>query len=147
MNLLKTNLLVIFFLLYSCGKSPFLDDIKNGDNTKGLSTLEGGLHFKDSDYKLDAFWRTGPLLFDESKILVLVTNKQGSPINFSNEFRTKLWMPGMGHGSYPITVSNIAIGIYELSEVYFTMPGLWDIHFQHFDGDKLIEEVKWSLDL
>ena len=54
---------------------------------------------------------------------------------------------GNGHGSFPVTLEKIADGVFLASEVFFSMPGYWDIHFQVFDGDELKEEVKWGLEL
>ena len=78
---------------------------------------------------------------------ILLLNSDGSSVSTNNDLRIKLWMPTMGHGSFPVEVRQIAFGVYEVSDIFFTMPGLWDIHFQIYENGNYIEEVKWSLDL
>ncbi len=41
------------------------------------------------------------------------------------------WMPSMGHGSPtdPV-VTEVSPGVYEISKVVFTMPGLWEVRYR-----------------
>jgi hypothetical protein len=41
-----------------------------------------------------------------------------------------LWMPGMGHGSSPVTVTPVSPGVYRATNVYFVMPGDWEIRIK-----------------
>ncbi len=50
-----------------------------------------------------------------------------------------LWMPEHGHGSSPVQVTGDG-GEYEVSEVYFIMPGNWDIHVQIKSGGSVLDE-------
>ncbi len=52
-----------------------------------------------------------------------------------------LWMPSMGHGSSPVTVKKTAKGIYEATNVFFIMPGQWNIRLQLKNNDEVIDEV------
>lgn len=52
-----------------------------------------------------------------------------------------LWMPSMGHGSSPITVTKLEAGTYRASQVFFVMAGTWDIKFQISDGNSVIDEA------
>ena len=52
-----------------------------------------------------------------------------------------LWMPDMGHGSSPVRMEHVGTGIYRATNVFFSMPGLWEIHFQLRDGKKVIDEA------
>ena len=52
----------------------------------------------------------------------------------------KLWMPSMGHGSSPVIIKMVSDGIYEVTDVYFTMLGEWEIRFQLKNNDEVIEE-------
>ncbi|MNT26510.1 hypothetical protein D3C72_1620860 [compost metagenome] len=57
---------------------------------------------------------------DNSMVLVEVTD----PVE------VLLWMPDMNHGSSPVEVSKIEVGTYRADEVFFIMPGKWQIKFQ-----------------
>jgi hypothetical protein len=52
-----------------------------------------------------------------------------------------LFMPAMGHGSSPVTVERLDVGTYRASQVFFSMKGLWEIHFQLKDGNKIKDQV------
>ena len=41
-----------------------------------------------------------------------------------------LWMPSMGHGSSPVKVTPVSAGVYRASNVFFVMPGDWEIHIK-----------------
>jgi hypothetical protein len=61
----------------------------------------------------------------------------------------KLWMPDMGHGSSPVRVSTIRDagsldipGLYRASQVYFIMPGRWEIWVQLKQEGQIIEQAR-----
>lgn len=135
---------ILLFLLVGCGESPFLND--EGE-LRSVQAVESELYLKDSEVSINTFWQEGPYVFDESKILIILQGSNGTTYKEEISFKVKIWMPGMGHGSFPVTLEKIADGVFLASEVFFTMPGYWDIHFQVFDGEALKEEVKWGLEL
>lgn len=63
-------------------------------------------------------WR--PNLADETEVLEEI----------KEDVTLFLWMPSMNHGSSPVTVKKIDVGTYRVNDVFFTMPGDWDIHVQ-----------------
>lgn len=52
-----------------------------------------------------------------------------------------LWMPSMGHGSTPTEVVKIKTGEYEAREVYFIMPGEWEIRIQLKKNKEVVDQV------
>ena len=52
-----------------------------------------------------------------------------------------LWMPSMGHGSSPTTVTRIDVGTYRASNVFFIMPGEWEFRFQVKRDEELLDEA------
>lgn len=138
--------LSVCLLQIGCGDSPFLKDdapipkppVQNGE----------ALFFSKSKMRMEFFWRQGPHIGEESKILLVLTDDNGRPAASSSQFSVKIDMPEMSHDNWPVKVSPIGVGVYELTEMFFTMEGLWVIQFQMKDvSGKLIEEVKWSLQL
>lgn len=63
--------------------------------------------------------------------------ESGPYVTPSGSVFVKLWMPGMGHGSSPVTVKSAVDagglsvpGVFFASDVYFVMPGEWEIWVQ-----------------
>jgi len=61
----------------------------------------------------------------------------------------KLWMPSMGHGSRPVTVTESpgASGVYDATNVIFIMGGPWEIWVQLKKGSDLIDQAKVEIEL
>ncbi len=152
---------LILFILVSCGNSPFLNE-KDVSAEKQSIKYNGIVSFEKinrnvrdsrnndislSHYKIDGLWQVGPNLEAENKLVLIVTDSDGNRVDLPLEFEIYLWMPGMGHGSFPISIKKISTGIIELSEVFFTMGGYWDLHIGLKDGESLIDELKWPINL
>ena len=56
-----------------------------------------------------------------------------------------LWMPEMGHGSSPTSISHLDTGTYRASDVFFVMPGHWQIKFQLKNGNTVEDELVVSI--
>lgn len=141
-------MITLSFLLAGCGDSPFLDDSKSDNQAqKNIEDLQAKLFFKKNNLRLDFYWSQAPVIADESKILLILVNELGTPADPEGKLSSKIWMPSMGHGSYPISVTRLRTGVYELSEIFFTMEGYWDIHFQIYKAGELSEEVRWGIEL
>lgn len=151
MKALNLIILLTLILLPSCGDSPFLED--DSTPTEGVNSTQAlgselNLALTKSQLSFNYYWQTGPHIGNESKLLIIISDKDGRPADPEKEFSVMIWMPTMGHGSFPISVSKVQQGIYEAKEIFFTMPGLWDIHFQLLnEGNSLDEEVLTSLTL
>lgn len=52
-----------------------------------------------------------------------------------------LWMPSMGHGSTPVEVTKIKTGEYEASNVFFIMPGEWEVRVQLKKDKEVVDQV------
>ena len=143
--LAKYSILVFSLFFFSCGKSPLLKKAQveaSGQygyevNTKTFKNLN-----LNSEIKF-----LSPINSNEvGHILVLTKNGNysSSPNYFLHAF---LWMPTMGHGSSPITVTKLSEGVYDLSEIYFIMDGFWQLHLQFKDGSKIIDEVIYDINI
>lgn len=69
----------------------------------------------------------------------------GKSEEFEETIAVVLWMPGMGHGSSPVTVERIDSGLYRASKVFFTMKGQWEIRFQIKNGDTIKDQAIVSI--
>lgn len=61
------------------------------------------------------------------------------------EFSVELMMPSMGHGSSPVRIEHLSPGTYVVSEMYFTMPGDWDVNLLISDGKQPEEAKSWPV--
>lgn len=43
------------------------------------------------------------------------------------DFTLKLWMPDMGHGSSPVTLNQLGLNKYQVSQAFFIMTGAWEV--------------------
>lgn len=59
--------------------------------------------------------------------------------------QVRLWMPSMGHGSSPLTVSKTSLGVYRVEGVWFSMPGNWEIQVKLQDENGVVSESSFAL--
>lgn len=65
----------------------------------------------------------------------------------------RLWMPSMGHGSRPVVISSAREGgaelpgVFRVEQVFFSMPGDWDVQVQLRSGSQVADQAVLSLDL
>jgi hypothetical protein len=143
--LIKSFLLLF---LVSCGNSPFLDDPVDDVVQVQAQRQKENLFFKIEDLDIYLYFKTPILIGEEIKVLLLFTNNEGILTSPKTNLHLKLWMPNMGHGSFPTSVYRVSEGVYEITEIFFTMPGRWNLHFQLLDiNEEIKEEVLWEIDL
>lgn len=58
-----------------------------------------------------------------------------------------LWMPSMGHGSVPTQTQRLDMGTYRASNVFFIMPGEWEIRFQTKENNIVIDGVTVAISI
>jgi hypothetical protein len=51
----------------------------------------------------------------------------------------------MGHGSTPTTTTRVDVGSYRVSNVFFTMPGEWELRLQAKNGTEVLDEANISI--
>lgn len=148
MRLLPAALLPIGFLVSSCGLSPALHH-HSADDAKKESSTEAPVaacpfSFPKAGLCASWTWTEHPV----SEVTVSAEVKfwsatdgtaDGPYVTPSYSLRPFLWMPSMGHGSSPIEVTSVSTGIYQLKEIYFTMPGDWTLNLQLKNGNQVIE--------
>lgn len=130
----KIVLFVSVLSVWGCAEPKYLNS-NSGDKNGAGSKIECAARFKKSGLCLTWNWETKP-----------ATRAKGS-LTFKVEAdlpslpEVILWMPSMGHGSTPTTVSAIDVGIYRVDEVFFVMPGEWEIRFQIKNGRAVADEA------
>ena len=63
----------------------------------------------------------------------------------------RLWMPSMGHGSRPTQVRELvgegACLKFHVDQLYFSMPGDWEIQVELKKNQKILDQAKYPYDL
>lgn len=132
-------------LIFSCGKSPLLKE-KIGSDQK-IEAMEADRFFKTTNHQIKLIWSTPKSTLTEGKAIIILL-KNGSPTALENiQFDAYIWMKSMGHGSSPIVIKDLGNGVYELSEIYFTMPGDWQLHLTLKNGNSVIEDIEYAYEL
>lgn len=140
-------LIVLSLMAFSCGKSPFTNNDILESNHSGNFSLETELLLKKHNLYLHMYWSQGPLLFEESQLVLLVTDAKSKPVAIPGQLKVKLWMPDMGHGSSETLVKKLSEGVYHISDIFFIMGGIWDISFQVFNKGILDDETVFRIKL
>lgn len=138
-------LLLILIFITACGKSPFSGELKELIN--GRDNVSNELRFETESLAISRNWNNGPLLYDSSKLTISFKDTADNFKDPIGNFSAYIWMPDMGHGSYPISISKVSTGVYELTDIYFTMGGLWDFHLQLEENGNTYDEVSWPITL
>jgi len=139
---------IIFFatiLLASCAQ-PKYEVIRSTSSTNSIdqgSKADCSFRFQQSSYCLTWAWEEIPTSMKPGALIFKVFRPNvfdHSPVmtDFSTAPRLVLWMPSMGHGSSPTEVNRLDTGTYRASNVFFIMPGEWDLRFlaQDSSGDQ-----------
>ena len=149
---MKCNNVLAFlapFVFVGCGLSPALnhtnaDDLPARANT--TANAECPISFSRAKLCASLVWDKEPS--EEEGVFTLKFCKQGSDskvlVNPLNSVAVQLWMPDMGHGSSPVTISHVGTGVFSVTKVYFVMPGAWDIRIQLKEGSKIVEQAIWK---
>lgn len=140
------TIFLITFLFISCGKSPLLMQKKEREEVVNQSSLEATRTFSTSGHQVNLIWLT-PINSMEEGHFLLISKKDNFASDLPENFSLFLWMVSMGHGSSPVIIKKIATGVYDVSEVYFIMDGLWQIRLQLKNSEKILEEVNFSYNL
>lgn len=145
------------FLLCSCAQpkyeTPSSSQIGNvGQSSQEQKASDCQIRFKTSGYCLALHWEVAPTSNKAGSLIFKVYRGNAyddSPVgmDFSNVPSLVLWMPSMGHGSIPTTTSLLDIGTFRASNVFFIMPGEWEMRFQVKDGVNLLDEAVVNITL
>ncbi len=135
---------IFFFLLFglflvSCAKPNYVDGLSEKKDTL---SAQCGLVFSSEDLCLQTKWIDLPSESNFGSMELSFTDKNDAArfIDPIHPPHIILWMSSMGHGSSPVTIERVDIGRYKATDIFFIMPGPWDIRYQLKRGDDVVEE-------
>jgi hypothetical protein len=148
----KNILISIFFtvIFSACAQPKYATELGLDSNeTKNAQEqkIDCSVTFSKSGLCLYWYWEKKPtstemgsLIFKTYKLNTL----DQTPVEIDPEQSPNLilWMPSMGHGSSPTNVARIDVGTYRASNVFFIMPGEWELKFQIQSVSEMTDEAK-----
>lgn len=154
----KQALSLIFgiFILSGCIDSPLFNHADAaGIKTQPLTeNTKCPLELKAFDLCASLTWTSFPSNDEKGTFTLRFWNRatgteSGPYITPERDVFVKLWMPSMGHGSSPVTLkpaidsSRTSIpGVFEASDVFFVMPGAWEIWIQLREQRTVLDQAK-----
>ena len=137
------KIILIMLLISSCGKSPLFN---KADKT--IPALSGTIHeyaegFPSEKIGFKIEWTVVPSL-DELSSFNLILEKD---LKSGQSITAYIWMPEMGHGSSPIEIKMISSTEIQFTELAFIMPGLWVLHLEINENNKVIDQWQSPISL
>ncbi len=143
------KILALLFLVPFTGcaqpKYERVEGKPSGNFSQDQKVTNCELKFNQSGYCLYWQWEQLPTSSQSGSLIFKVVRPNlldGSavPVDLELTPALVLWMPDMGHGSSPTHVEKIDTGSYRARDVFFVMPGEWEMKFQFKDGDTVKDE-------
>lgn len=140
----KLLLLTLLASFVSCGDSHIVNDQESNLQT---ANAECSLYFESEDLCLESKWETMPTASTFGSMLLTFFDHRHPEtiVNPKNDPFVVLWMSSMGHGSSPVTVEKIGEGKFRIKDVFFIMPGPWEIKYQLKDQSTVVDEVEQKI--
>lgn len=148
----KKNFLIQLLFLSSsvlaCTNPHYVNEGKIDNSPKGAdATCQ--IQFNNFGYCLSWDWEVAPTNDQVGSLIFKIFELTQSGEIIFKELKDApavvLWMPGMGHGSSPTQVELIEPGVYRAKQVFFVMPGHWEIKFQLRESGVVKDEVSVSI--
>ncbi|MBL7542438.1 MAG: hypothetical protein JNL11_01410 [Bdellovibrionaceae bacterium] len=139
--------------LVSCVRPKYIDEVasseKNVENNSSQTTSLGQQKvsclntFSTSQLCMRWSWEVQPTSKQVGSFVFKVYrlnqwDQTAVEVDLSAMPEVVLWMPSMGHGSTPTKIERLDVGTYRVGNVFFIMPGAWEIRFQVKDESKAI---------
>lgn len=140
-------------LTISCAQPKYVEEPKPLDQRDSYEKPGTcSIAFKSSGICLSYVWESQPNTSDYSQLVFKIfrlSQYDSTPIEIDSPSipQVVLWMPSMGHGSTPTEVERLDVGTYRAKNIFFIMPGEWDIHFRFTNDVGTQDEATINLTL
>ncbi len=137
-------------IFFTACADPEFNSAAGGRSAQGP---EGAVQKPIGNYEVQVqFLRPPATQGDSPFFLIFSDNNSNFADTISVEIKSlRLWMPSMGHGSAPVKVQNFGGGIFQVTNVYFIMPGDWQIQLRYqiinSNGEFSSDEQSLNFDL
>lgn len=126
--------ILLALILSGCAKPTYVEK-KVSPTTNNAQSSDCPDYHKLENLCVSIVWQKSPSDEEYGSMLVKTHRPNladGSMVftDLSLDPEVYLWMPSMGHGSVPTSVVKLDTGTYLVSNIYFIMPGDWEIRVQ-----------------
>jgi hypothetical protein len=140
--IIVTVKIVTAVALLGCAEKNYAQTKRNDQQKNSQSDVTCLANFK-SAHCVTMIWEalptdksTGTFVF---KTLAVSNDGIHKEADMNGAIAVVLWMPSMGHGSSPVQVEHLGVGTYRATNVFFVMPGDWEIRIQLSDSTGVID--------
>lgn len=153
----KTVVLVVLALVFvtSCARPKYVEESAAHETPvhKVEAIADCATAFSESKYCLSWYWEIKPTSKQAGSLIFKVYrlnefDKTPVVVDLAQVPDVVLWMSSMGHGSTPTKTSRLDTGTYRASNVFFIMPGDWDIRFlvrDSADATKTVDDARVAI--
>lgn len=148
---------VSILVLANCARPKYVEETTSYQAPAGKveSSADCSSVFSESKYCLSWYWENKPTAKHAGSLIFKIYrlnqfDKTAVPVDFKPIPDVVLWMPSMGHGSAPTQTTRLDVGTYRASNVFFIMPGDWDIRFSvkdENDASKTVDGVNVTISI
>ena len=135
--------------LFACAK-PRYESKEAVEALVASSTKGCALHWEQVKVCLDVIWSQPPKTNASNEFIL--TLFQESSQGFKQAYAPEgtnidvfLWMHSMNHGSRPVEIVPISPGVFQIRQIFFIMPGDWDIHVRLRSDKTVLDEARLKL--
>lgn len=150
---MKVALSFILLVLVGCAQPKYIENNNNqNNNTVQEAGADCSVQFTQSQICVAWCWEKKPTSNEVGSFIfktfrLNAFDQTAIEINTASTPQVQLWMPSMGHGSTPTQVTQLDVGTYHAENIFFIMPGEWEIRFQIKDGDFVNDEARVRITL
>jgi hypothetical protein len=144
-NKILSFVIILFSLTLTsigCAKENYAKK-HTADTSKSGQTADTCAAYFKSGHCVSLVWETVPSENTTGAFIfkTLRASEDGTYIaeDIEGTVSVVLWMPSMGHGSSPVNVERTDVGTYRATNVFFVMPGSWEIRVQLSAGNKILD--------
>jgi len=146
----------VLALSLSCGKSGTQEEKRIEINKPVVSSNDGGscgLKLEKLEACVNLQWVKQPTQEEEGELTLEFSKLSSSAQSWNPEtegydLNVILWMPSMGHGSSMVKIipaeKTATKAVFRVTEVFFIMPGEWDIRIQLRKDNNVVDQVYYK---
>jgi len=143
---MKWFCVIILFVFTACAQPKYFNVVAPNGSSNESYKLEADCSVRFELFSQCFSWRLIEPLEAQKNLTIIVKFYRPNlydqtlvyeDIAANREFKAKLWMTSMGHGSVPVQIKRLDVGTYEISHVNFIMSGSWQIYFDQIENDQI----------
>lgn len=117
------------FATLACAHPNYQDEVTGAADNKPAATCALALA---NGLCVDLQWEKQPTDSEMGSFFLKFysANDPQVTVDPQSQVGVVLWMPSMGHGSSPVKIQKVSDGIYRVYNVFFVMPGDWEIRIR-----------------